>query len=57
MWRNTDGEAAGAGPSRPALLYVLKHFPCLSQTFVLNEIRWLLKRGVPVHIASAIDAP
>jgi glycosyltransferase involved in cell wall biosynthesis len=37
------------------LLYLVKHFPCLSQTFVANEIMELTRRGAEVHVASALD--
>jgi len=37
------------------LLYLVKHFPSLSQTFVLNEVRALMARGCQVHVVSAID--
>jgi len=36
------------------VLYLVKHFPSLSQTFVLNEVQALSARGCGVHIASAI---
>jgi glycosyltransferase involved in cell wall biosynthesis len=36
-------------------LYLLKHFPTLSQTFVLHEVEELTARGVEVHVVSAID--
>jgi colanic acid/amylovoran biosynthesis glycosyltransferase len=37
------------------ILYLVKHFPSLSQTFVLNEVRGLMARGCQVHVVSAID--
>jgi glycosyltransferase involved in cell wall biosynthesis len=37
------------------ILYLVKHFPSLSQTFVLNEVRALMARGCQVHVVSAID--
>lgn len=37
------------------ILYLVKHFPCLSQTFVLNEVAALTDRGCAVHVVSAID--
>ena len=37
------------------ILYLVKHFPCLSQTFVLNEVAALADRGCAVHVVSAID--
>jgi colanic acid/amylovoran biosynthesis glycosyltransferase len=37
------------------VLYLVKHFPSLSQTFVLNEVLALRARGCEVHIASAIN--
>lgn len=37
--------------------YVLKSFPVLSQTFVLNEIRTLETLGVPVEIFSVLLPP
>jgi len=40
---------------RVNILYIVKHFPCLSQTFVLHEITSLLDKGHDVHIVSAID--
>lgn len=38
---------------RPA--YVLWDFPALSQTFVMNELRWLKARGIDVRVYYAID--
>jgi colanic acid/amylovoran biosynthesis glycosyltransferase len=37
------------------VLYLVKHFPSLSQTFVLNEVLALMARGCEVHVASAIN--
>lgn len=37
------------------ILYLVKHFPSLSQTFVLNEVAALTDRGCAVHVVSAID--
>jgi colanic acid/amylovoran biosynthesis glycosyltransferase len=37
------------------ILYLVKHFPSLSQTFVLNEVRALMARACQVHVVSAID--
>lgn len=37
------------------ILYVVKHFPCLSQTFILNEVRALTQRGCHVQVVSALD--
>jgi glycosyltransferase involved in cell wall biosynthesis len=37
------------------VLYLVKHFPCLSQTFVANEVAELTRRGCSVHVASALD--
>lgn len=36
------------------LLYLVKQFPCLSQTFIRNEIRYLLSAGQDVYVASAL---
>jgi colanic acid/amylovoran biosynthesis glycosyltransferase len=36
--------------ARPAVGYVLRKFPVLSETFVLNEILALESRGVDVHV-------
>lgn len=38
--------------SPPAVGYVLRKFPVLSETFVLNEILALEARGIPVHVFS-----
>jgi colanic acid/amylovoran biosynthesis glycosyltransferase len=38
------------------ILYLVKHFPCLSQTFVLNEVTELTARGVRVAVVSALGA-
>lgn len=40
------------GTVRGGVGYVLKKFPVLSETFILNEILALEARGVPVHIFS-----
>ena len=37
------------------ILYLVKHYPCLSQTFVQNEVAALTSRGCAVHVVSAID--
>jgi colanic acid/amylovoran biosynthesis glycosyltransferase len=37
------------------VLYLVKHFPCRSQTFVLNEVAALTARGCGVYVVSAID--
>ena len=37
------------------ILYLVKHFPCFSQTFVLNEVAALTDRGCAVYVVSAID--
>jgi colanic acid/amylovoran biosynthesis glycosyltransferase len=39
-------------PENGHLGYVLRKFPVLSETFVLNEILALEDRGVPVHLFS-----
>lgn len=36
------------------ILYLVKHFPCLSQTFVLNEVTALTARGARVYVVSAM---
>jgi len=36
------------------ILYLLKHFPCLSQTFIQHEILELKRRGCVVYVASAL---
>jgi glycosyltransferase involved in cell wall biosynthesis len=36
------------------ILFVVKHFPCLSQTFILNEIRALRAHGCDVRVLSAL---
>ena len=36
-------------------LYLVKHFPCLSQTFVLNEVAELAARGARVAIVTALS--
>ena len=36
------------------ILYLLKHFPCLSQTFVQHEILELARKGCVVYVVSAI---
>jgi colanic acid/amylovoran biosynthesis glycosyltransferase len=41
-----------ADTGRGGIGYVLKKFPVLSETFILNEILALEARGVPVHIFS-----
>src|SRR5438132_13772104 len=40
---------------RPTIGYVVSTWPRLSQTFVLNEILALEKRGLPVRIFSTKD--
>lgn len=37
------------------LAYVLWDWPALSQTFVLNEIRWLVENGQDVHVYYKMD--
>ncbi len=37
------------------LAYVLWDFPALSQTFVLNELRWLVSHGVDVKVYFKVD--
>ena len=37
-------------PTAGGVAYVLRKFPVLSETFVLNEILALEERGIPVHI-------
>lgn len=39
-------------PDRPAIGYVLRKFPVLSETFVLNELLELESQGVPLHVFS-----
>ena len=39
----------------PRIAYVLKRFPRLSETFILNEILELERQGVPVEIFSLMD--
>jgi hypothetical protein len=38
--------------TRPPIAYVLKMYPRLSETFILNEILELERQGQPVHIFS-----
>jgi glycosyltransferase involved in cell wall biosynthesis len=39
-------------PSRPAVAFVLKGYPRLSETFIAQEIRALEKRGLSIYIVS-----
>ena len=39
-------------PARPRVGYILKKFPRLSETFVLNEILELERQGLDVHVIS-----
>ncbi len=39
----------------PRIAYVLKRFPRLSETFILNEILELERRGVPIEIFSLLE--
>lgn len=48
-WCLTDMDVARA-PSQPDLVVVLNGFPRLSETFVLNELLDLERRGVRLHI-------
>lgn len=43
------------GRRRPKVGYVLKRFPRLSETFILNEILELERRGVPIEIFSLLE--
>ena len=43
--------------SRPDVIgYILKRFPVITQTFILNEILALEARGIPLHIF-ALERP
>src|SRR5690606_14532397 len=42
----------GVEPIR--LAYFIYDFPALSQTFVLNELRWLVEKGVDVNVYYAV---
>ena len=40
------------GPSPPKIGYVLKRFPRISETFILNEVLELERQGDPIEILS-----
>src|SRR5437867_9146642 len=44
-------------PCAARIAYVLKVFPRLSETFVINEIRELERQGVEVHVFSLHPQP
>lgn len=41
---------------KPRLAYVLWDFPALSQTFVMNELRWLIRHEYDVRVYYAVKA-
>ena len=41
--------------SVPSVGYIVRSYPRLSQTFILDEIRALERRGVPIHIFAMTD--
>lgn len=45
---------AAAPPIRPAVAYVIRTFPKLSETFVLREVLALHEAGVPLEIWSLV---
>ncbi|UTI62273.1 glycosyltransferase [Paraconexibacter antarcticus] len=49
-WCYLDMPVAARAPSDPDLIVVLNGFPRLSETFVLNELLDLERRGVQLHI-------
>jgi glycosyltransferase involved in cell wall biosynthesis len=50
---NRDRRAARTEPSQaPQIAYVIKMFPRLSETFILNEVLELERQGVRLHIFS-----
>jgi len=53
-----QNDVSGSGNNhRLRVAYVVKRFPRLSQTFVLNEIIELERQGVEVEVFSLLDAP
>ena len=48
-------ERARLGLDTLRLAYVLWDFPALSQTFVTNELRWLVRSGYDVKVYYAVD--
>jgi len=44
-----------AMPAFPKIAYLLKGYPRLSETFILQEILGLERRGIPLHLFSIID--
>ena len=49
----TNSQGSRFAPERPLIVgYVLKMFPRFSETFILNEVLALQKRGVRVHTFS-----
>ena len=43
------------GPSPPKIGYVLKRFPRISETFILNEVLELEQHGIPIEIFTLLE--
>jgi glycosyltransferase involved in cell wall biosynthesis len=52
---DSQGERAGALPARRPITFLLKRFPRLSETFILNELLALERQGVPLRVYSLLD--
>ncbi|MCR9196250.1 MAG: glycosyltransferase, partial [Hyphomonas sp.] len=53
--RKHSGERLRMGLETLRLAYIVYDFPALSQTFVTNEVRWLVENGVDVVAYHMID--
>ena len=41
-------------PTNERVVYIVRSWPRLSQTFIVNEVRALERRGVPLDIVSLV---
>jgi glycosyltransferase involved in cell wall biosynthesis len=45
----------GSRPSPPKIAFLVKRFPRLSETFILNEVLELRRQGIPLKLFSLLD--
>jgi len=57
IWRKNFQERVRRGVEELRIAYFIYDYPALSQTFVFNEVRWLVSNGFDVKIYYAIEAP
>ena len=55
IYRRNFVERAALGLEQLRIAYFVYDFPALSQTFVLNELRWFVRNGYDIKVYYAVD--